>query len=126
MLMKAEFECYCDTYADLININEHYDDFCEAWTLVDSGARYNLHQCPHCMQLYRIDKQGFSNICYALKLDNDHDWHDFDDSEIIKAQMLQSREGVSDRDCKRDNCSDKAVNGSVYCLEHLYQSGARM
>lgn len=126
MLMKAEFECYCDTYEDIININEHYDDFCVAWTLIDEGARYNLHQCPHCMQLYRIDKQGFSNVCYALKLDSDKNWHDFDDSEMIKEQMLRSREGLSDRDCKKTECCDKAINGSVYCLEHLYQSGARM
>jgi hypothetical protein len=126
MLMKAEFNCHCSSFEDLININEHYDTFCEAWTLIEQGKNHNLHQCPCCMQLWRIDARGYSNVCYALKLESDKAWHDYDASAIIKAQMLRSREGVSDRPCKRQECSDHAVNGSVYCLDHLYQSGARM
>jgi len=126
VLMKTDFDCECDNHLPIVNLNEDREEFCGALTFIEKAPRFSLYLCPTCQQYWRVDHEGLCNVAYAFKLESDKDWQAFDESDIIKANMLRSRGGFADRICKQANCNDHVINGSTYCLEHLYQSGARL
>lgn len=124
--MKARFDCQCEEAGSLVNITEWHKEFCQRYTLVESAPRHLLYQCPTCMQFWRVDVEGLRNVAYGVALDSDKHWQDYDDSVLIKAHMLKTRGGFAERICRREQCEEQVINGSAYCLEHLYQSGARL
>lgn len=124
--MKAQFNCQCEAAGALVNITEWHSEFCQRLQVVEKTPRLELHQCATCMQFWRIDVEGLRNVAYAIQLETDAHWQQYDDSGLVKAHMLKNRGGFADRVCRLDACQDHAINGSAYCLDHLYQSGARL
>ena len=124
--MKTKALCQCQQWPEIINISDWRDLFIENQQAVDSNARFELRQCIHCDQHWLLDQEGLRNVAYAYKLESAKNWQQFDNSTLVKQQMLRNREGHSDETCGRESCQEPAVNGSRYCLEHLYQSGARV
>lgn len=126
MLMKKTHDCPCDGLAELENISEWHAEFCQPYRQLETGEKTQLWQCPECKQLWRVDRQGLNHVSYALKLAQCEGWQDYDASALIKAQIWQNRGGHGDQPCRKNGCREPVVNGSVYCLEHLYRSGARL
>lgn len=124
--MKAKFDCQCEAHGALVNITEWHPEFCQLHKPVESAGQHRLYQCPSCMQFWRVDVEGLRNVAYAIALETDKDWQQFDDSALVKAHMLKNRGGFADRACRQAQCDCQAINGSLYCLDHLYQSGARL
>lgn len=125
MLMKAKFDCQCHGHGQLVNIIEWYEVFCDALSLQASSESMQLRQCSHCMQFWRVDAPGVFSVSYAVRLEADENWQAFDAAGLIKQRMLEVRGGHGDQPCRRGNCRSPVINGSAYCLDHLYRSGAR-
>ncbi|HEY9033045.1 MAG TPA: hypothetical protein VIN71_03830 [Pseudomonadales bacterium] len=126
MLMKVTHPCRCADSGALVNITEWHDEFCQQHALLDEHDRQQLRQCPHCGQYWRNDRHGAGKVLYAVQLAGAADWQAFDAGALIRARMLQNRGGYGDDACRVDACSSPVINGSVYCLDHLYASGARL
>lgn len=118
--------CQCEKWPDILNISDWRDLFIENKQAIDNTPLFQLCQCIHCDQHWLLDQEGLRNVAYAYKCNNTNNWQQFDNSTLVKQQMLRNREGHSDELCGREHCQALAVNGSRYCLEHLYQSGARV
>lgn len=124
MLMKATFSCYCQQQSDIVNISDWHEEFCEPKNLSDNNETHEFYQCPHCMQEWLVDKADLRNVAYAYKMESAKNWQNFDTTTLIKQQMLRNRQGLSDIKCRK--CDALAVNGSVYCIDDLFKSGARV
>lgn len=126
MLWKVKMQCQCDQAPDLLNISDWHGEFCQSKVASGESDKHQLFDCSSCSQLWLVDKKDLRNIAYAYKIDEQKDWQHFDTAHLVKAQMLKNREGYSEEPCKLSDCIDNAINGSRYCVDHLYQSGARL
>lgn len=125
MLMKATFSCSCQQQKNIVNISDWHEEFCQPKNLLASNDTHHFYQCDQCAQEWLIDKANLRNVAYAYKMESAKDWQNFDTTMLIKQQMLYNRQGYSDEmHCRK--CENAAVNGSVYCLDHLFESGARV
>jgi hypothetical protein len=52
-------------------------------------------------------------------------WEAFDASPLQKQFLIQSRGGLTEDECQWFGCQGKTVKGVAYCVEHLYETGAR-
>lgn len=85
----------------------------------------SLYECKICGQLWVIDVWEKYNPGIALKIKNPNGWDNLDVIPFEKELLLKSRGGTTDEKCIMKNCSNHRVNGVVYCLDHLYETGAR-
>lgn len=126
MLWKVEMNCQCHSQGELVNLTEWYDEFCADKRELEQGDEATLLECPSCRQLWRADIPGKRSVCYAVQIDDRNSWQTFDAAPLVKRLMLHNRKGFGEETCKQAGCKDKVINGSRYCLEHLYASGARL
>lgn len=88
------------------------------------GNWHELFRCTQCNQLWRIDIPDRLQEQYVLKVESNSDWDNYEISDLAKDLLLTSRGGLTDSICIVSGCGKNAVKGVVYCLEHLYQTGA--
>lgn len=115
--------CSCQDYSVLIDITQQHAAFKAKLTLLDIGDWVLLMQCPDCQQLYKVDEWDKYQTCYAVKLPLADNWTAFDSESLIKAQIVKQRGGLSEQLCIYAGCHTQQINGSAYCVDHLYASG---
>lgn len=125
--MKAKPDCQCEQWTNIINITDWYDEFCQTFIKIDEApAVGSLLECESCKQNWLAADPSVSNVCYGFRLDDISQWQNFDTAPLIKSKMLQNREGFGEMNCRKSECAEPNINGSIYCLEHLYESGSRV
>jgi hypothetical protein len=73
-----------------------------------------------------VDEWDKYQTLYAIKVPSKDNWEKFDGTFLIKERMIQNRGGLEvDVKCIWENCGLNAVLGSTYCVDHLYDTGAR-
>jgi hypothetical protein len=88
-----------------------------------------LYRCRKCGIYWRIDKAGRFQTRFAWKIPEfRNDWSEVEHIDKIEALMLTKRGGTADEKCSWLGCENprvKSGSGSVYCVHHLYATGAR-
>ena len=92
---------------------------------LDVGNWVYLMKCPTCGQLWRVDEWDKYQPQYAVKLPTSENWQAFEAIPLIKKKIVENRGGISEQLCMWRNCNEKQVNGSAFCVDHLYETGAR-
>jgi hypothetical protein len=80
--------------------------------------------CPECGTPWAVDEWDKFAVQVACRVGDPAVWP----QEIERARrtlLLQSRGGLTDQVCMWKGCDRKRVKGSAYCLEHLFDTGAR-
>jgi hypothetical protein len=90
-----------------------------------TGNWVHLHKCSTCGQLWRIDEWDKYQVQFVVRIPAGQDWEQFDASTLQKQFLIQSRGGLSQEQCIWHGCQGKRVQGVVYCVEHLYQTGVK-
>jgi hypothetical protein len=116
--------CRCVDLPDLFKLEDH-PGFIESTIRIATGNWVHLHKCANCGQLWRVDESDKYQVQFVVRISSSADWEQFDAVPLQKLFLLQSRGGLSNEQCIWRGCQGKCVKGVVYCVEHLYQTGAR-
>lgn len=117
--------CNCKELPTLIEISNIYSDFKSNLKRLEVGDWVHLMECRDCSQLWKMDEWDKYQNIYAVKLSSKEGWQQYDNEPLIKEKMLQNRGGLSNQNCIWANCNLKQVKGSAFCINHLWQAGAR-
>lgn len=122
--MSKLMACSCKKEQSLVDVTNDYRRFVERLDLLEVGDWVKLMRCPMCGQLWRVDEWDKYQTSYAAKISSQADWREVDLTRQVKELMVQNRGGLESFKCIK-NCEKSAVKGSVYCVDHLYETGAR-
>lgn len=119
-------DCNCSNLNRLVDVSDISPDFENNLTEISEGNWVKLMRCPSCGQLWRVDVWDKLQIQFAVKLDSEDGWEHVDTTALQKQFLLESRGGNEEgTSCIWAGCDLPAVKGVVYCIEHLYKTGAR-
>jgi len=116
--------CNCTKQMELVDITSHYKDFQNNLILLDRDNWVKLMECSTCKQLWRIDEWD-KHTLYAVKLPIQSGWESFDSKSLIKEKMVMNHGGLSKNKCIWSGCNNMQLKGIAYCINHLYETGAR-
>ena len=122
--VTVAMNCGCSDLPDLFK-TEASPGFEQTTVRLATGNWVHLHQCSTCGQLWRIDQSDKYQIQFVVRIPAGVDWEQFDVSTLQKNFLMKSRGGLTEEQCIWRGCQGKRVKGVVYCVEHLYQTGAR-
>ena len=117
--------CDCRTLPELIDITNRYSSFTKELDQIDSGDWILLMQCKSCKQMYRVDVWDKLQTIYALKITSEENWKTAKSENLIKERIIQNRGGITEDNCVWKDCDEKQVEGSAFCVNHIYSSGVR-
>lgn len=90
---------------------------------MQNGMR--LYSCPECGILWAIDEWDKYQYQVVSRVKDRSTWSSDQRIEEGKQLLLVSRGGTSDEMCIWSGCTEKRVKGVVYCLDHLWNTGAK-
>jgi hypothetical protein len=85
-----------------------------------------LQHCTECRRSFSIDVwEKYQHQVVAL-IDDPSQWEaEADSVGRRKELLLRSRGGAGDGECGWASCHGIRVRGVAYCIDHLWESGAR-
>lgn len=122
---KNDMKCNCKQLPDLFDIEDGPKGFAKNLNELAVGDWIKLMQCPECKQYWRVDEWDKYRTQFAIKLKTAESWEQIDTVPMQKAFLLESRGGTTQEECMWSNCPKNRVKGVAYCVDHLYETGAR-
>lgn len=120
-----ETVCTCEHAPHRFYADEAPEGFRASLAEVDVGDWRRLWQCAQCGALWSIDEPDKYSHVVVLKVESRASWNDRDDTAGRKALLLESRGGTETTSCIWAGCDRPRVQGVVYCIDHLWSTGAR-
>ena len=117
--------CQCAELPEVIYFGSEPDVFQSTLVELSVGNWVKLFRCSDCEQLWRIDEWDKYQTQFAAKVPDIDTWETYDTTPFEKQLLLQSRGGLSDNICTWARCGQPAVKGVAFCVDHLFESGAR-
>ena len=115
--------CICGSLTEIEKV-ESNGAFFTSLPVIEAGDWVKLCQCPSCNQLWCVDEWDKLNISFARKLRDSTNWQS--GAEELQKQYLARARGVQKNvSCVQAGCDNVALNGSAFCVEHLYEMGWR-
>jgi hypothetical protein len=117
--------CQCSKLPNIFKLAAHPELEQQA-PQIAVGNFVFLHRCSSCGHKWRIDAWDKYQVQFVVRVPEGTDWQTFDATELQKRFLVDSRGGLKDARCHWLGCTHQQVEGDVvYCVEHLYQTGAR-
>lgn len=119
-------ECQCQKLNEVERVYENASFF-TSLEEVEQGDWVYLRRCAQCGQLWAVDEWDKGQVQFATKIPADakSNWQ-VPNVEAQKRFLAKSRGGFSASEiCAWARCGKPCVVGSAYCIDHLYQTGAR-
>lgn len=117
--------CQCHSLDDAFFIENAPNGFQEALHQLDMADWRRLFECSDCGTLWAIDEWDKYHDQVASRVKDRKGWSS-EDSELKRKELLRrSRGGEEGGECIWAECHKPRIRGVVYCLEHLYKTGAR-
>ena len=118
-------KCKCQSLDDVFYIDQAPRGFEKKLRKIDTGDWMQLCECPVCGQLWAVDEWDKYSWQVVSRVSDRNAWNDSKRIEERKALLLRERGGTTDDECMWADCHEKQVKGVAYCLEHLWNTGAR-
>ncbi|MGJ8653574.1 MAG: hypothetical protein ACSHX8_09910 [Opitutaceae bacterium] len=118
-------KCKCQSLDDVFYIDQAPRAFEKKLRKIDTGDWMQLCECPVCGQLWAVDEWDKYSWQVVSRVSDPNAWSDSKRIEERKALLLRERGGTTDDECMWADCHEKQVKGVAYCLEHLWNTGAR-
>lgn len=96
-----------------------------ALELVAREGWYELYRHKTDGTYWRLDTEDKYQERFIVRIEDPMSWSTFDSSPQEKALLLSNRGGLTDSHCLTANCTQRAILGSVFCLDHTYAQGVR-
>jgi len=117
--------CRCAGLPDAFYLDEGPHGFGEGLVHEDAGNWIWLGSCPECGTLWAVDEWDKYSWPVVTRVEERGDFGRVDTTPKRKQLLLKSRGGLTDQRCTWAGCHQRAVRGVVYCLDHLWETGAR-
>ena len=117
-------KCNCQELPEAVYCDESLSAFDQYMSMIDTGNWIELFKCGNCTQLWAIDASDKYQERVASKVDQKTNWHKATDDQR-KTLLLNARGGITKNECMMAGCNGYAVTGVVFCIDHLYETGAR-
>jgi hypothetical protein len=121
---KKHVKCDCHDHPAIRRIDGSLPALFPSFRHVDAERWRALLQCPKCGQLWAVDEWDKYQIQFAVKVADAEGWSASDEA-LRKAYLAQSRGENKAAKCMWSGCKKNQLNGSAYCVDHLYATGAR-
>jgi hypothetical protein len=117
--------CQCHELPDAFYLDDGPPECVKQMKQLDMANWMRLFECPQCGSLWAVDEWDKYTHQVVSRVSVREGWNLADTKAKRKALLLASRGGLTDEQCIWAGCSGRRVKGVVYCLEHLWKSGAR-
>jgi hypothetical protein len=117
--------CLCAKLPDVFYLDEGPRGFGKKLSREETGNWIWLGSCPECGTLWAVDEWDKYQPQVVMRVEDRANWEGTGAAGKRKRLLLTSRGGLTDKECIRAGCHQKAVKGVVYCLDHLWETGAR-
>jgi hypothetical protein len=117
--------CKCNNLPDVFYIEDAPNKFDKKFVEIDIGDWIRLYECPKCTTLWAIDEWDKYTWQIVFRILNRKNWESEITTEKRKQLLFNSRGGLTSEECIYMGCDKKRVKGVVYCIDHLYDTGAR-
>jgi hypothetical protein len=117
--------CECSRLPDIFYLDEGPKGFMESLHEEDVQNWMRLFSCLKCGTLWAIDVWDKYYDPVVNRVKNHDGWASDQKIDERKNLLLRSRGGTTDKICIWSGCKGKRVKGVVYCIDHLWETGAR-
>jgi hypothetical protein len=118
--------CSCRGAPDAFFVDDAPSAFLESLVEVEQGDWKTLNRCQRCGQHWSIDAGDKLVHQVVVRIGRFAAWQaEADATAVRKRLLLASRGGTSSSTCAWTGCVLPAVKGVVYCVDHLWDVGAR-
>ena len=118
-------KCTCSQMPEILYYEDTTISFRQDLDKIETGGWIELHKCRICGQCWQIDVWDQGQERFVAKIEDIKNWKVFDISPLVKNLIIKNRGGTTDQECVWANCKNKRVKGVAYCINHLYENGAR-
>ena len=116
-------KCVCSSLADVFYV-ESRPGFLHDLSEKACASWKKLCVCPRCGTHWAVDEWDKYQIQVINRVSDIENW-DVASEEERKKLLLDSRGGLTHKDCIWAECGKKRVKGLAYCIDHLYATGTR-
>ena len=98
------------------------DVFIKNFNKLDSNIEFwtELFVCSNCNQHWIVEKGSEvdrrSNKAY--KIDTSENWKNYDTKPLLDEWTISQHGGLSDKECLRSGCKEKALKNMAVCIHH--------
>jgi hypothetical protein len=117
--------CDCQSLDDTFYMDEAPRGFQTNLEQRDTANWMRLFSCIFCQSLWAIDEWDKYQEQVVFRVRHSDSWFDVGAAERRKSLLLRSRGGEVSAECICACCQKPRIRGVVYCLDHLYENGAR-
>jgi hypothetical protein len=119
-------DCGCSARPDGFFADDAPPGFLAALGEIETGEWKTLSRCLRCGQHWSVDAWDKLQHQVVVRIGRRADWQAEADSMALRKQLLlASRGGTTSLTCAWSGCALPSVNGVVYCVDHLWTTGAR-
>jgi hypothetical protein len=118
-------KCQCSNLPESFYLDEGPKEFEKALHQEDAQNWRTLYSCPQCGTLWVIDVWDKGQERVVIRVKERTAWTSEQRTDERKRLLLQSRGGTTNDTCVWSGCNGKRVKGVAYCLDHLWNTGAR-
>jgi hypothetical protein len=124
--LLTDTDCECKRLPNIFNTERIFNGLKNRVKIVDIKNNWiKLGRCSVCGQFWQLDEwDKYQTIC-AIKINDPANWQTFDDEPDRVQLLINSRGGLSDKECVKANCRDTALKSLAYCPKHAYEIGLR-
>ena len=116
--------CPCSSLPNEFYFDEAPPDFKHQIELIAKDDWATLYRCNGCGSLWAIDKSDKYHWQVSTRVESVEGWRAATDAQ--RKQLLLDSRGGEDADvCTWAGCDKNRVKGVVYCIDHLFATGAR-
>lgn len=117
-------KCKCSKLPDYFYLENAPWHFEKNLNIEDYKDWMKLGSCHKCGQLWAVDEWDKYSHQMVSKISSRQGWEKGESIELRKQLLLKNRGGVTEQACILAGCGKKAVKDVVYCIDHLYETGA--
>ncbi len=118
-------QCKCHKLENASYLDEAPIGFQRFLDQIDMGDWMRLYQCKKCNALWAIDEWDKYYPQVVVRINERDRWKSEVTEDIRKSLLAASRGGVVEGECIWAGCHKPPIHGVVYCIDHLYDTGAR-
>ncbi|WP_139133229.1 metal-binding protein [Pandoraea sp. ISTKB] len=122
---NQKMKCDCDSHPAIRSVNGTLHTLFPGFRHEDAAHWRSLLRCPACGQLWAVDEWEKHQVQLAVKVADVQGWRASDEA-LRKERLTQSRGENAVVKCLWSGCEKYQLNGSAYCVDHLYATGAKV
>lgn len=118
--------CGCEELPEIFYVDRAPADWLSGLEERASADWKTLGRCSTCGRLFSVDVWDRYQPRVVVRIAHPERWKEEGESvEARKALLLAGRGGTDELACGWAGCDKPRVRGVAYCLDHLWDSGAR-